>query len=222
MEKILTPVEARVLGCLVEKEATTPDSYPLSLNALRLACNQKTNREPLMNLDETSVQDALDTLVRKTLVAVRSRSGSRVPKYTHRLRERLNDEFSFTAPELAVMGMLFLRGPQTRGELRTRCARMHEFTDTTAVDATLTLLRTREDGPYVIQLPVAPGQKEARFAHLACGDVEVTGEDSLPEVTHVVARGDDRLRVLEARVDELQHEVQKMRSALEILQRGVE
>lgn len=226
MEKILTPIEARVLGCLVEKEATTPDSYPLSLNALKLACNQKTSREPVMNLDESTVQEAIDTLVRKTLVAVRSKSGSRVPKYAHRLRDRLNDEYSFEPPELAVMGMLFLRGPQTRGELRTRCARMHDFADTAAVDATLAQLRTREDGPYVMQLPVAPGQKEARFAHLACGDVEVeapgpvAGPVAAPAAPGQ-ARATERLEALEQKVDALQLEVRQLRSALDILQRGI-
>lgn len=226
MEKILSPVEARVLGCLVEKEATTPDNYPLSLNALRTACNQKTSRDPVMELDEATVQEAVDSLVRKTLVASRSKSGSRVPKFAHRLRDRLNDEYSFDAAELAVMGMLFLRGAQTRGELRTHCARLHEFSGPEAVEETLTRLRTREDGPYVAQLPVAPGQKEARFVHLACGEVVAAVPESVaPDASRRRNDDDDnedRLSTVERRIDDLQRELQQLRSALEILQRGVQ
>ncbi len=211
---MLTPIEARVLGCLIEKEATTPAGYPLSLNALKTACNQKTSRDPVMDLSESTVQDTVDALIRKTLVSGRSSSGSRVPKYAHRLHDRLNPEFDFSRPELAVMGMLFLRGPQTRGELRTRCARIHDFADTGEVDQVLTQLRTRDDGPYVKQLPLAPGHKEVRFAHLACGDVSV--DEPAPASARSVPLSDDsaRLAALELEVGRLRAELDETREDL--------
>lgn len=222
MELTLTPTEVRLLGCLIEKEATTRDSYPLSLNALRLACNQKTSREPVMDLSESTVQDALDSLIRKTLVASRSSAGSRVAKYAHRVRDRLNDEFSFAPDELALMGMLFLRGPQTRGELRTRCARIFDFADTHQVDEALTRLRTREDGPYVTQLAVAPGHKEARFAHLVCGDVPVDVQAPASAYATPVSDEAARLSALELEVGRLRRELNETRDELAAFKRQFE
>jgi uncharacterized protein len=163
---ILTDVEARVLGCLVEKEITTPEYYPLSLNALLHACNQKSNRDPLMNLDENEVRSALRALGEQVLV--RSAGGdSRVAKYEHRLA----DTFNFTRPETAILCELLLRGPQTPGELRSRAERMHLFEDLSVVLTTLKRLMEREPA-LVALLPRQPGMKEARYAHLLSGPVD--------------------------------------------------
>jgi uncharacterized protein len=164
---VLSDVEARVLGCLVEKEITTPEYYPLSLNALIHACNQKSNRDPLMNLEEDAVRQALRVLGEQALA--RSASGdSRVAKFEHRLA----DTFNFTRPETAILCELLLRGPQTPGELRSRAERMHPFEDLSIVQSTLRHLMEREP-PLVKLLPRQPGNKEARYAHLLSGDVEV-------------------------------------------------
>jgi uncharacterized protein len=164
---VLSDVEARVLGCLVEKGITTPEYYPLSLNALIHACNQKSNRDPLMNLEEDAVRGALRALGEQALA--RSASGdSRVAKYEHRLA----DTFNFTRPETAILCELLLRGPQTPGELRSRAERMHPFEDLGVVQSTLKHLMEREP-PLVKLLPRQAGNKEARYAHLLSGDVEV-------------------------------------------------
>ena len=163
---VLTDAEARVLGCLVEKEITTPEYYPLSLNALLHACNQKSNRDPLMNLDENEVRGALRALGEQVLV--RSAGGdSRVAKYEHRLA----DTFNFTRPETAILCELLLRGPQTPGELRSRAERMHLFEDLSVVLTTLKRLMEREP-PLVALLTRQPGMKEARYAHLLSGPVD--------------------------------------------------
>jgi uncharacterized protein YceH (UPF0502 family) len=165
---VLSDVEARVLGCLVEKEITTPEYYPLSLNALVHACNQKSNRDPLLNLGEDAVRQALRALGEQALA--RSASGdSRVAKYEHRLA----DTFNFTRPETAILCELLLRGPQTPGELRSRAERMHPFEDLSVVHSTLKHLMEREP-PLVKVLPRQPGNKETRYAHLLSGDVEVS------------------------------------------------
>ncbi|HET7258662.1 MAG TPA: YceH family protein [Candidatus Acidoferrum sp.] len=166
MNIVLTNVEARVLGCLVEKEITTPEYYPLSLNALLHACNQKSNRDPLMNLEENEVRGALRALGEQVLV--RSAGGdSRVAKYEHRLA----DTFNFTRPETAILCELLLRGPQTPGELRSRAERMHLFEDLSVVLTTLRRLMEHEP-PLVALLPRQPGMKEARYAHLLSGPVD--------------------------------------------------
>ena len=123
----ITPIEARILGCLIEKEATTPDVYPLTLNSLLSACNQKSSREPVMELDTDDLMTALDNLIGKTLVSTWKSDRNRMAKYQHKLRHRVSDKFNFSLPELAVLGILFLRGPQTVGEIRSRCARIHGF-----------------------------------------------------------------------------------------------
>lgn len=181
MEKrILTPVEARVLGCLIEKEATTPDAYPLTLNALTTACNQKSNRDPVMDLGEDEVMEAVASLQRDTLIAQRSSAGSRVLRYFHRLNSRLEDEFDFSQKERAVMCVLMLRGAQTSGEIRTRCARIFEFQDLGELEATLGHLARREDGPYLLKLPRQPGQKESRYVHLLCGEPDTDSPSPQP------------------------------------------
>jgi uncharacterized protein YceH (UPF0502 family) len=164
---LLNEVECRVLGSLIEKEITTPEYYPLSLNALVNACNQKSNRDPVMNLDEAAVRQALHSLDGQSLVRSVSASDSRVTKYEHRLQEA----FNFYRHEIAILSVLLLRGPQTPGELRTRAERMHRFDDLSAVQSSLQHLMKREP-PLVKVLPRQPGTKEARYAHLLSGDVE--------------------------------------------------
>src|SRR3569833_2715030 len=167
----LTAIEARVIGCLIEKQVTTPDQYPLSLNALVNACNQKSNRDPVLELDERTVQQTLDGLGRKHLVVERSGFGSRVPKYQHRLCNTEYGTLKLDPLELAVVCELLLRGPQTPGELRSRAARMAPFSDVSEVAAALTRLSEREDGPFVVRLTREPGRRESRYAHLFSGEV---------------------------------------------------
>jgi uncharacterized protein YceH (UPF0502 family) len=204
---VLSDVEARVLGCLVEKEITTPEYYPLSLNALVHACNQKSNRDPLMNLDEDGVRSALRSLGEQALA--RSAGGdSRVAKYEHRLSE----VFNFTRPETAILCELLLRGPQTPGELRSRAERMHPFEDLSVVQSTLKHLMEREP-PLVKLLPRQPGNKEARYTHLLSGDVEV--RETLPVKQVAVsssAAENARMTELESEVAALQKEIADLKA----------
>ena len=176
MQISLTALEARVVGALIEKEITTPDQYPLSLNALTNACNQKTNRDPVLELDELSVQETLDGLSRRHLVMERSGFGSRVVKYRHRLCNGDHNPLQLSPQELAVVCELLLRGPQTPGELRGRAQRLAPFTSLGDIETTLELLGTRADGPFVVRLPRQPGAREARFAQLFTGMPEVGAE----------------------------------------------
>ena len=169
MHHDLDPHEARVIGCLIEKQITTPDQYPLSLNALTNACNQKSNRDPVLALDEATVQQTVDRLSRKHLLFEKSGFGSRVAKYQHCF---CNTEFSglkFTPQELAIVCELLLRGPQTPGELRGRAARMAEFADAAAVESALETLAQRPGGALVARLPREPGRRESRYAQLFSG-----------------------------------------------------
>src|SRR5271169_2339221 len=165
----LTEIETRVLGSLIEKDITTPDYYPLSLNALVNACNQKNNRDPVMNVDEGAVRDALNRLHDDGLAGPASGADGRVTKYEHRLQET----FNFSRGETAVLCVLLLRGPQTPGELRGRTERMHRFEDLDAVQASLQKLTQREP-PLVTVLPRQPGTKESRYAHLMTGEIDVS------------------------------------------------
>jgi hypothetical protein len=199
---VLSEVEARVLGCLIEKEITTPEYYPLSLNALMHACNQKSNRDPMMSLDEDAVRQALRALNDQMLA--RSASGdSRVAKYEHRLA----DIFNFTRPEAAIICELLLRGPQTPGELRSRAERMHSFEDLSVVQSTLKHLMEREP-PLVKLLPRQTGNKEARYTHLLSGDVEV--REPAPEkeaVAYKPAGQNERVAQLETEIAGFQNEI---------------
>jgi uncharacterized protein len=177
----LTAVEARVIGALVEKEITTPDQYPLSLNSLVAACNQKTNRDPVLELDERTVQSTLDALAKRYLVMERSGFGSRVLKYRHRLCNGDHNPLQFSPQELAVVCELLLRGPQTPGELRGRAQRLAPFADLGQIEATLERLATREDGPFVVKLPRQPGSREARFAQLFTGMPAEATQPGAPE-----------------------------------------
>jgi uncharacterized protein YceH (UPF0502 family) len=203
----LSEIEARVLGCLVEKEITTPEYYPLSLNALLHACNQKSNRDPLMNVDEEAVRHALRALGDQMLA--RSASGdSRVAKYEHRLA----DTFNFTRPETAVLCELLLRGPQTPGELRSRAERMHAFEDLSMVQSTLKRLMEREP-PVVKVLPRQAGNKEARYVHLLSGDVEIgeapLGKEAAPSR---IPGENERIGQLQAEISGLQKEVADLKT----------
>ena len=207
MDIILTDVETRVLGSLVEKELTTPEYYPLSLNALVNACNQKSNRDPVMNLDEESVREALRTLDKKGLAGAADNMVSRVSKYEHRLQEAYN----FTRHEIAVLSELLLRGPQTPGELRSRADRMHKFDDLGIVQSTLQRLMKREP-PLVTVLPRQPGTKEARYAHLLNGDVQVAPQNSEGGVVATSSTNSaGRIARLEGQVDNLQSEIAELK-----------
>ena len=212
MTHVLSPVAARVLGSLVEKEITTPEYYPLSLNALANACNQKNNREPVTTLDEDQIRQALHGLEDDGLAGPARGTESRVSKYEHRMQE----VFNFTRGEVAVVCVLLLRGPQTPGELRGRTERMHRFEELSDVQATLQRLMQREP-PLVKVLPRQPGTKEARYAHLLAGDVV----EAAPSTAFVESGGSTTAQ-LEAEVAALRHEVAELRGQVERLLRLVE
>ena len=174
----LTAIEARVIGCLIEKQITTPDQYPLSLNALVNACNQKSNRDPVLELEERIVQQTVDDLGRKHLVVEKSGFGSRVPKYQHRFCNTEFGTLKFDPQELAIVCELLVRGPQTPGELRSRAARMAPVTDVSEIEAALTRLSNREDGPFVTRLAREPGRRDSRYAHLFSGEVAGGGAEA--------------------------------------------
>jgi uncharacterized protein len=205
-------VEIRVVGCLVEKQRTTPDAYPLSLNALRLACNQSTNRDPVVSYDEAAVSDALRRLAQRGWTRLASGAGSRARKYRHLLPEALGvgDE------ELALLAVLMLRGPQTPGELKQRSERLHRFDDLAGVQETLEQLLERE---YVIRHPRRPGQKEDRFEQVLGGDEESPAMEP-PEPVAAEASADntaasgDRLDRLEREIAALRAEIADLREAL--------
>jgi uncharacterized protein len=214
----LTPIEARVIGCLIEKEITTPDQYPLSLNALTNACNQKTNREPVLELSEAAVQQAVDSLMKKYLVSDKSAGyGGRVTKYKHRFCNTEFGSLKFSKQELGILCVLLLRGPQTPGELRARTNRLCEFPDADAVESTLKGLMSREDGPFIARLPRAPGARESRYAHLFSGPIESAPEAADASETPVAAGTagslSERVAQLEESVAQLRREVDALKSA---------
>lgn len=203
----LNAVEVRVLGTLIEKDMTTPDYYPMSLNALVNACNQKTNREPVTAYEDSAVMEALETLRGKQLAVFVHESGSRVEKYRHRLGE----SFNFTRGELAVMAVLMLRGPQTVAELRERAARLHGFDDNLAVEHTLHRLESREEQPLVKLLPRLQGMKEPRWAQLLGGEPEWTADRPLAPAQAGPADLAERVENLEAELRALRAEFERFR-----------
>lgn len=211
MPTILTDIEIRVLGSLVEKQVTTPEYYPLTLNALTLACNQKNNRHPVTSYNDEQVARALETLREKNLTYVFYGSTSRVPKYKHVMPEIMR----LSHPEVALMCVLMLRGPLTPGEMRGTAARLHEFTGLEEVEQTLNSLISRDE-PLVVRLPRQPGQKEVRFAHLLAGDIDL---EALAEAERVPATtrrtSSDQIEKLEQKVDSLTSEVEKLRLQFE-------
>ncbi len=211
MPEKLNEIEARILGSLVEKQLTTPEYYPMTLNALVNACNQKSSRDPVVSYSETTVSDALEGLRDRNLVYVFYGSTSRVPKYKH----MLPSYYELDPAETAIMDILMLRGPQTLGELRGRTERLHDFKDLGEVQATLDSLMRRDD-PLVMKLPVLAGQKEARFGHLLCGEIDV--EAFAAAVTAVRAHGSldaERLQKLEEEVTELRSEIDALKATFE-------
>ena len=210
MKYQLNGTEARVIGCLLEKQVTTPEQYPLSVNAVTMACNQKTNREPVMNLSEHEVQDVLDALVKRHYLRTVSGFGNRVTKYEQRFCNSEFGDLKLSSAEVAVITTLLLRGAQTPGELRTRASRMHEFSDMQEVEKTLEGLAAREDGPYVVRLAREPGKRESRYMHLFSGEVDSSVKSSATDITAV---DDD----LVARVAALEDEVAGLKQRLDAL-----
>lgn len=215
MDVTLNGIELRVLGSLVEKELTTPEYYPLSLNALVNACNQKSNRDPVLNLDEAEVTRALDSLRFKQFALV-SGAGGRVAKYRHALVEK----FRFSPAELSVLCELMLRGPQTVGELRTRGERMHSFADLTEVESVLQDLMERTP-PLVVRLPRQPGRKESRYCQLFAGEPDLS-EAAAPEAPRNGGGDEERIAKLEQEVAELREEVAALRLTIDEFRKSFE
>lgn len=213
----LSDIEARVIGSLIEKEITTPEQYPLSLNSLTNACNQKSNREPVLALGEAAVQDTLDALVKQYLVSDKGGFGSRVTKYKHRFCNTEFGSLRFSEQELGIICVLLLRGPQTPGELRTRTNRLCRFADVGEVEATLEALATREDGPFVVRLAREPGKRDSRYAHLFSGEAPVVATvvpTSTPSPLQPNNPVVERLNRLEAQVDQLRQEIEELKTQL--------
>jgi uncharacterized protein YceH (UPF0502 family) len=212
---MLTETEVRVLGSLIEKQITTPDYYPLTLNALTLACNQKNNRHPVTSLSEAEVEQALDSLREKNLAYVFHGSTSRVPKFKHVMPEI----FHLTPAEVAVMCALMLSGAQTVGEIRGRAARLYEFSGLGEVDETINSLSHKDPEPLATRLPRLAGQKEARFAHLLCGEVNLEGleDEAVSSTARSPRRSSDAEKIenLSQRVETLENEVAGLRRQFE-------
>lgn len=211
MFEILTEIEARILGSLVEKQLTTPEYYPLTLNALVNACNQKNNRDPVVSYDESAVNNSLENLRDRNLVYVFYGSTSRVPKYKH----MLPSVYELDEPATAIVAELLLRGPQTLGELRGHCERLHSFSSLGEVQETLDDLIRREE-PLVVRLPVQPGRKEARFAHLLSGEIDIEALATAP-ATRAARSGVDV-----ERIEKLEEEVASLRSDVEAIKQTFE
>lgn len=216
----LSALEARLLGSLIEKAVTTPDQYPLSLNALANACNQKSNRDPVLALDERTVQESVDGLVKKHLVLEKSGFGSRVQKYQHRFCNTGFGSLEFTPLQTAIVCELLLRGPQTPGELRTRAARMAAVSDVSEIEAALEDLATRPDGPFVQHLPREPGRRDSRYAHLFSGEVVLPMAQAEAEPQPNAASAEPR-STLPARVQSLEEQVASLRRELEELRASI-
>jgi uncharacterized protein YceH (UPF0502 family) len=226
----LTAEEARVIGCLMEKSVTTPEQYPLTLNALTNACNQKSSRDPVMALEPGRVQQTVRQLEAKHLMQAADNFKSRVEKYDQRFCNTPFADLQFSSEEFAVLCVLLLRGPQTPGELRTRANRLFAFADNQAVMATLTGLLEREEGPLVVRLPRMPGRQDHQYMHLFCGEVTSvaeasaaedaaarasTGTSTLTSAPRTAMSGVDRLDVLEARIVELETQLRELKQRLD-------
>jgi len=205
MKMALSAQALRVIGCLLEKQVTTPEQYPLSLNGVVTACNQKSNREPVMNLSENEVQMQLDELVKKHLVTANSGFGQRVSKYEQRFCNSAFGNLQLNSAEVAVLTLLFLRGAQTPGELRTRSGRLHEFSEMAEVEQTLNGLISRDDGPMVVRLAREPGKRESRYMHLFGGEVaeESAGTPESDDLPSRVAQLEERVAQLQAQLEQL-------------------
>jgi uncharacterized protein YceH (UPF0502 family) len=214
LNAILNAVEVRLLGALIEKQITTPEYYPLTLNALVNACNQLTNRDPVVQFDDKTVARAIEGLREKQLIWVVSQAGGRVPKYEQRLTEALN----LTEQETAVLCVLMLRGPQTLGEIRGRTGRLYDFKELEEVELTIQAMSSAEPRPLVTKLPRLPGTKESRFAHLLSGEVAIEevpqSAPRLEPVTIEVRAENERIARLEEIVSSMQAEIDELRAEL--------
>lgn len=211
MNCLLTDIEARVLGCLIEKQVTTPDSYPLTLNSLMLACNQKSNRDPVVEYDDVTVVKGLDGLRDKKLAMMIGLDGARVPKYEHNCDYTL----PMPPPELALLCVLMLRGPQTAGELKARSERLHAFAGVEEVDATLSRM-AEQPTPLVVKLPRQPGKRESRYAHLLCGEPvlpETTGTQPQPEAARL------ELEASNSRMDDMAEQITQLQEKITAMQK---
>ncbi|MDW6019095.1 YceH family protein [Vibrio plantisponsor] len=211
----LSPLEARVIGCLIEKEVTTPDYYPLTLNSLTAAVNQKSNREPVLSLSDAEVQDAVSELISRRLVSDESGFNSRASKFQHRFCNTEFGDLKLNAQELGIVCCLLLRGPQTPGELRTRTNRLCSFNDVKETEAVLERLAARESGPLVVKLPREPGKRESRYQHLFSGEVDL--EALAVESSSASSFSSNKMEMLEAEVAELRQEVAELRAMVEKL-----
>jgi uncharacterized protein YceH (UPF0502 family) len=209
MNELLNPVEARVLGVLIEKEITTPNNYPLTLTSLTTACNQKSNRYPVTDLTEEETARALYSLRERNIAWEKAPSGSRVMKYSHEISQML----TLTDQQLAVITELMLRGPQTVGELRTHCERMYPLGDITQAAEVVQSLIDYTDGPLAVKLPREPGRRENRYAHLLCGEPEISEEpiDIAPPAAVIAVRAEnERITALEAEVEQLRSQMAEL------------
>lgn len=215
----LTPVQARVIGVMLEKESTTPDQYPLSLNSLTLGCNQKTNRDPVMSLSESEVQDTLNELLEKRQITEYRGTGSRVVKYQHRFCNTEFGSLKLSKQQLAIVCMLLLRGPQTSGELRTRTSRMAQFANVEEVEAVLEKMQELNGEQLVVKLEREPGKREARYAHLfsdldiQLSSLSVTGQPATDLPTEAI----ERIENLENQLSELAAQVKELKEIVDIL-----
>jgi len=217
MTETLNEVEIRILGSLIEKELTTPQYYPLSLNALKQACNQKSNRDPVVEYDENTVMEGVRSLQRKGLIIGASGAGQRVRKYLHKFKEK----YFVNQKEMAILCELMLRGPQTPGELRNRASRMHPFPDLSEVYEVLKDLMEERENPLVIEIPRQPGQKESRYMHLLAGEPEIIFEDSGIK-NHINPNLTERLNSLESEIHLLREELRQLKENFENFRRQFE
>ncbi|MDD1828202.1 YceH family protein [Photobacterium sp. ZSDE20] len=217
MNTVLSPIEARIIGCLIEKEVTTPDHYPLTLNSLTTACNQKSNREPVLSLSESDVLDAVDGLISRRMVSDESSFNSRVNKYQHRFCNTEFGDLQFTEQERAIICCMLLRGAQTPGELRTRTGRLANFSDVKEVEATLEKLAAREAGALVVKLPREAGKRESRYQHLLSGEVDVEAFATASVTAAVPSASNEKFEELESEVASLRAEVAELKALVESL-----
>jgi uncharacterized protein YceH (UPF0502 family) len=221
----LTPIQARLIGVLLEKEVTTPDQYPLSLNGLTLGCNQKSNREPVMNLSESEVQNVLDELRDKKLILEYTGTGSRVVKYKHRFCNTEFSDLKFSRQQLAIICVMLLRGPQTPGELRTRTNRLADFDNVDEIEATLHKLQDLNDEQLVVKLDREPGKRDSRYAHLFSGDeglqvasqIPTSNNDIDQDTSSTPPQALERISTLEQQVAELTGQLAELKELVDIL-----
>ncbi|GLT13563.1 YceH family protein [Vibrio algivorus] len=212
----LTPIEARIIGCLIEKEVTTPDYYPLTLNSLTTACNQKSNRDPVMALSEAEVMDAAQALIDRRLMTDESGFNSRVSKFRHRFCNTEFGSLKLTDQERGIVCCMLLRGAQTPGEIRTRTNRLCEFTDVKQVEALLEKMASREEGALVVKLPREPGKRESRYQHLFCGEVDVESYEAIAPVAVSSSQNqyEERISTLEQQVAELKAQIEELKALI--------